>query len=234
MGTRLAPALATIYIGDLVEDYLHTSQKKTYIVGEIYRWCLYNLVPLFRGFRRIFRQIESNTPWNSFYSKISSQACDFLDFTIYKVPDFASTGKLSTKIYCKPSNTFSFPLGFSYMPRNIHKGIAIGELTSLIRNTTSLVLFEHYKKKLSNHFWHRKYAKGIIEILKKMNHTTRQSLLSTKKIRNIERPLPFITKFNIYRPSPQRILMERNIWRQTFIPPLSQKSIYSIRKSQST
>ena len=28
MGTRLAPALATIYIGDFEEDYLHTSQKK--------------------------------------------------------------------------------------------------------------------------------------------------------------------------------------------------------------
>ena len=35
MGRRLAPALATIYTGELEEDYLHTNQK-TSTVGEIY------------------------------------------------------------------------------------------------------------------------------------------------------------------------------------------------------
>ena len=121
------------------------------------------------------------------------ETAPFLDLTIYNSPGFASTGKLSTKIYYKPTSTFSFLLGSSYMSQNIHEGIAIGELTWLIHNTTFTVLFEHYKKKLISHFRRRKCAKSIIKILKKVNHTTRHSLLNTKKIRNIERPLPFIT-----------------------------------------
>ena len=145
-----------------------------------------------------------------FTAKISSLACDFLDLTIYKSPDFVNTGILSTKIYYKPTNTFSFPLGSSHMPSHIYKGIAIGKLTRLIRNTTSPVLFKHYRRKLINHFRHRKYAKNIIGMLKQMNHTTRLSLLKTKKSGNMERPLQFTTKFNRYKPSLQRIL--RNRW----------------------
>ena len=119
------------------------------------------------------------------------------------------------------------------MPHNIHKGIAIGELTRLIRNTTSPSLFQHYKKKLINHFRGRKYAKSITIILKKMNHTSRQLLLNTKKIRYIERPLPFVTKFNRYRPSPQRILKNRwnAIYDDKHLFPLFPNSPFTVYKN---
>ena len=38
MGTRLAPALATIYIGDLEEDYIE-SREKASNMAEIHRRC---------------------------------------------------------------------------------------------------------------------------------------------------------------------------------------------------
>ena len=210
MGTRLAPALATIYIGDLEEDYIQTRQKKPFLwvryIDDIFTIWTHSL----EDFEDFFENLNLVNPKIHFTAKTNSQACDFLDLTVYKGPEFASTGKLSTKIYYKPWNTFSFPLGSSYMPHSIHKGIAIGELTRLIRNTTSPVLFKYYKKKLINQFRHRKYAKNIIKILKKMNHTIRQSLLKTRKTRYMERPLPFTTKFNIYKPSLQKII--RNRW----------------------
>ena len=72
-----------------------------------------------------------------FTAEISTHLCNFLDLTIYKSPTFYATGILSTKIFYKPTNSFTYPLGYSYMPDSIHKAIAIGELTRLIRNTTS-------------------------------------------------------------------------------------------------
>ena len=168
-----------------------------------------------------------------FTAKISSQACDFLDLTIYKAPDFASTNKLSPTIYYKPSNTFSFPSGASYMSRNIHKGIAIGELTRLIRNTTSPVLFEYYKRKLINRFRHRKYGRYIIKRLKKMKHTSRHSLLYRKRSRNMDRPLPIITNFNRYKPSIQRIIRNRwsAIYDDKYLFPLFPNSPFTVYKN---
>ena len=70
-----------------------------------------------------------------FTSKVSFDSCNFLDLTIYKMQEFFSTGLLSIKIYNKPTNTFSFPLGDSYMPTQIHRSITIGEVTRMLRNT---------------------------------------------------------------------------------------------------
>ena len=198
MGTRLAPALATIYIGELEEDYIQSRLKKPLLwvryIDDIFTIWTYPLV----DFEQFLVNLNQIHPSINFTAQISSLACDFLDLTIYKAPDFTMTGKLSTTIYYKPSNTFSFPLGSSFMPRTIFKGIAIGELTRLIRNTTSPVLFRYYKRKLIHHFRCRKYSKNIIKILRKMNHTTRQLLLKTSKTRYRERPLPFSTRYNLY------------------------------------
>ena len=78
-----------------------------------------------------------------FTAEISTQSCNFLDLTIYKSPTFLSTNRLSTKIVYKHASAFSFPLGSSDMPYHIHKSIAIGELTRLLRNTENLSLFRY-------------------------------------------------------------------------------------------
>lgn len=53
------------------------------------------------------------------------------------------------------SPIFSFPLGTSYMPKAIHKSIAVGEMTRLLRNTSSPTIFTAYKKKLLKCFGRR-------------------------------------------------------------------------------
>ena len=93
----------------------------------------------------------------TFTAEIATQSCNFLDLTIYKSPSFLSTRKLSTKIYYKPTNSFAYTLGSSNTPRSILKGITVGKMTRLIRNTTSPAIRQQYSRKLMNHFKRRKY-----------------------------------------------------------------------------
>ena len=98
MGTRLTPALATIHIGNLEEDYIQTRQQKLllwvrYIVDFLIIW-----THSFVEFEEFLEGLNQVHPKIHFTAKISLQACDFLDLTIYKSPDFINTGILSTKI----------------------------------------------------------------------------------------------------------------------------------------
>ena len=154
-----------------------------------------------------------------FTAEISTQSCNFLDLTIYNSPRFLSTGILSTKIYYKPTNTFSFPLGTSCMPKNIHKSIAIGEMTRLLRNTESPTIFRHYKNKLIKKFARRKYPKSILRILKQMTHKSRMQILyGNKKRWGMERPLPFVTEYAKYSSHLNKIF--RNRWRNIYDVPM--------------
>ena len=163
MGTRLAPALATIHIVDLEEDYIQTRKQKPLLwvryIDDVYDLdsLICKISTILEGLNQIHRKIQ-------FRAKISLQARNFLDLTIYISPDFINTGILSTKIYFKLTNTLPFPLGSSYMPSHIRKGTDIGEFTRLICNTTSPVLFKYYQRKLINHFILTKYAKSIIRV----------------------------------------------------------------------
>ena len=147
MGTKLAPVLATIYIGDTEEAFIGERSKKPDLwvryIDDVFMIGSHSSDELDSfltdlNMRRV--QIKLTT-------EIETQACNFLDLTTYKSPTFLSTGLLSTKIYYKPINTFSFPLGSSYMPIQIHSSVAIGEMTRLLRNTESPALYKHYQQK---------------------------------------------------------------------------------------
>ena len=129
----------------------------------------------------------------NFTSEVSSESCNFLDLTIYKPPMFEYTNRLWTKIYYKPTNTFSFPLDTSYIPTHIQKGIAIGEMTRIICNTTSQTLCEKYKRDLVKHLKRRGYNKHILKRIWKMKHAQRTTMLTLRKCKpREERPTPFL------------------------------------------
>ena len=129
MGTKLAPALATIYIGQLEETFLLGRALKLQIwlryIDDVFMVWAYSLNDL----HTFLSEINGLQERIKFTAEISEQDSNFLDLTIYKLPSFEETGLLSTRIYYKPTNTFSFPLNTSYIPTHIHKGIAIGEMT---------------------------------------------------------------------------------------------------------
>ena len=210
MGTKLAPALATIYIGDLEELFIESRTLKPdlwvrYIDDVFMIWSH----PL-SEFEAFLEDLNKTRERIRFTAEVSSHSCNFLDLTIYKSPQFSSTGLLSTKIYYKTTNTFSFPLGNSYMPTHIHRSIAIGEMTRLLRNTEDPTLFRHYKNKLIKRFARRGYPERILCELRKFSHDKRLQILDkTKRSRRIERPLPFVTRYTKYTTPLNRILRKR-------------------------
>ena len=151
MGTKLAPALATIYIRHIEEPFLESRDIKPMLwvryIDDVFLIWTYTLAE----FETFLEELNGLRERINFTAEISMQAINLQDLTIYKPPSFHESGILSTKIYYKPTNMFAYPLSSSYMPGYIHKGIAIGEMTRLIRNTTSPVLCNIYKRKLIKH-----------------------------------------------------------------------------------
>ena len=147
MGTRLAPALATIYIGDLEEAFIGERD----ITPDLWVWYMY-IDDVFMVWSHsheelgtFLQELNKRQKKIKFTAEVETQYCNFLDLTIYKSPTFLSSGLLSPKIYYKLTNTFSFPLGTSQVPRHVHKSIAIWEVTRLLRNTESPTLYRHLR-----------------------------------------------------------------------------------------
>ena len=125
------------------------------------------------------------------------------------------SGILSTKIYYKPTNTFSFPLGSSYMSMHVHRSIAIGEMSRLLRNTVSPSLFRRYKNRLIRHFAKREYPKRILKELRDITHDERSLILYRRKDKvRMERALPFVTPYSRHKQVLNRIFRKR--WRSIY------------------
>ena len=131
------------------------------------------MVTFLRRTRQIPRRSQQETKRIKFTAEIDTQTCNFLDLTIYKSPSFLSKGLLSTEIY-KPTNTFSFHLGTSYTPKQIHRSIATGEATRLLRHTESPTLYKHYENRFIKKFEHTGYLE---KILKELSGITRNMRL---------------------------------------------------------
>ena len=110
-GTKLDPALATIYIGQREETFLEsrTSKPELWVryIDDIFLIWTHSLTE----FHTFLTDINSLHERIRFTAEISTESRNFLDLTIYKSPSFQDNGILATKIYYKPTNTFSFPLG---------------------------------------------------------------------------------------------------------------------------
>ena len=105
------------------------------------------------------------------------------------------------KIYLKPTNTFSFPLGNSYMPTQIHRSITIGEVTRLLRNTENPSIYKYYRNKLIKQFARRKYPKRVLMELRDFTHDNRLGVLyRIEKRETMERPRPFTTRHKVHHP----------------------------------
>ena len=84
----------------------------------------------------------------------------------------------------------------SYIPAHIHKRIAIGEMTRVIRNTTSTAVCEHYKRKLLKSFKRRGYNMYVLKQIWNIKHANRITMLLPKKCKPYnERQTPLCIPF---------------------------------------
>ena len=96
------------------------------------------------------------------------------------------------------------------MPTQIHRSIAIGEVTRLLRNTENPNIYRYYRNKLIKHFARRRYPKRILKELHNFPHDKRLEVLyRTKKRERMERPLPFTTRYTKYTTPLNRIFCRR-------------------------
>ena len=101
------------------------------------------------------------------------------------------------------------------MPSYILRGIAIGEMTRVIRNTTSPTICKKYSRKLPKHPMCRGCNKHILKTILKMKHASSGTMLrpNTKKLLN-RRPTPLYSQFLKCSPTMREILTNR--WKITY------------------
>jgi hypothetical protein len=136
-----------------------------------------------------------------FTAEISNSGINFLDIHIYKGKNFHETGKLDTKIFTKPCDTFQYIQPSSTHPPATFKGFIHGEFLRFARITSEEEEFHKqctlFKKKLLN----RGYAEDFIDnIAKSVSYNDRQTILQTtgnkKKSQQHKFPLVFTTTFS--------------------------------------
>ena len=219
MGTKLAPALASVVVAYYEEEYLDTLRQqplvwKRYIDDILVIW------PFSRDdFSWFFFGLNNCVhPKLKFTMDISFMTIQFLDITIYKGPKFYRTGQLSTSIFFKQTNTFSYLHGSSYISNHVLKGIAVGEIVRALRNTSSAGYFKVVKRALIKKFYQRGFPQAAIKAAKNIQFGMRESYLQDSEKRQILRPIPIRTKFHNYIPSVGLIF--RSAWARILDDPV--------------
>ena len=202
MGTTMAPALASIVVAHYEEKYLNNLHQqplawKRYIDDVLVVW------PYSKAdFENFFDGLNKIHPNLKFTMEISYISIQFLDLTISKSFSSLRTGLLSTSIYFKHTNTFSYLHGDSFIANHVLKGIAIGEIVRTLRNTSNLGFFRFIKRILIRNFYRRGFPKKAIQAAKRVGFGMRNSYLEPSHRKTLVRPIPVHTKyFNYYPPT---------------------------------
>lgn len=209
MGTKLAPALATIVVADFEEKFLRESPEKPLLLRRYIDDILLLWHHTKMQLNRFIGGLNKLAPRLHFTHDISVFSTIFLDLYIYKPADFSTRGKLSTTIYYKSTNTFSYALGTSYIHPNTLRGIAIGETIRMLRNTDKCSKFLFFKNKLIARFRARQYPARAIRAIKSIRFHDRTKYLKREDRRGPIRPLPLNTPYFDFKQSVGHILKER-------------------------
>ena len=116
MGTKLAPAYANIFMGELEQAILsHAPYKslfyKRYIDDILILWPHSEL-----ELNNFLTSMNSFHPSINFTSDFSHEKITFLDLKIYKGPNFLISNKLDVETYIKPTNRQAYIHANSYHP----------------------------------------------------------------------------------------------------------------------
>ena len=199
MGSPASCSIATIALHPLENLFLQTAQH----VICFFRF-LDDIIMLSSATREtIIKQIAHlNTlhPTLKFTADISDSSINFLDITIYKGPNFKNTGRLSTKIFTKPCDTFQYIMPTSIHPPSTFKAFIYGEFLRIIRNSSEKEEYEASSKLFKERLILRGYDEAfILNIQQSVSHENRQNILEetgNKPERNkLHIPLVFTTTY---------------------------------------
>lgn len=201
MGTTMAPALASVVVAYYEDMYLESRQLlplvwRRYIddILAVWPYSTGDFLDFFDGLNRVHPNLR-------FTMEISYLSIQFLDLTISKGFNVLRTGLLSTSIYFKSTNTFSYLHGDSFIARHVLKGIAVGEIVRTLRNTSCPGYFRLIKRILIRNFYRRGFPKKAIQAAKRIGFGKRRYYLEASKQKTLLRPIPVRTKFCNFIPS---------------------------------
>lgn len=109
-------------------------------------------------FEEFMKYLNSSHPTIKFTHEISSHSVDFLDLTLYKGQRYKTTHLLDIKPYFKPTNKFQYLEYTSAHPKGIFTSLVKGELTRLLRASSSK---ETYLNQICKAFRERGYPNQL-------------------------------------------------------------------------
>ncbi len=197
MGTKMAPSYANLFMSSLEEKFQHTLNKKPLL------WKRYidDIILIWPGPPQEVSTMMDNL--NKFHetikftSNISTESIDYLDITIFKGNRFEKEKKLDTKPHFKETNKFQYLHYDSSHPRSTFRGIVKGELTRVLRASSSLHLFKKNKQFLISMFKRRNYPDTILKAASNMlSYDDRTEKLKPSTPPTQKQPPPFIVRYS--------------------------------------
>ena len=140
MGTRMAPTFANLFMADVEEDLFHRASTR---FPRLLLWMRYidDIFLLWPGSPQQLCDfvdfLNTGHPTINLTLQYNMQSIDFLDINIYKGPRFQSSGILDLQPHYKLTNTFSYLHFSSSYPPHVQTGLIKGELTRLLRLSSS-------------------------------------------------------------------------------------------------
>ena len=204
MGTKTAPCLANIFMGDFEQQFMATQSKKPHLwkryIDDIFMVWTHTEEEL-TTFLLALNYFSSSI---KFTYEISHTESIFLDTTVYKGPRYEKFNILDIKTYFKPTNKFAYLNYHSCHPNHCKKAIIKKELNRFLRTTSNEEEYENLKQK-HRKTKNREYPERLLqteadqmpftkrqEILSKISNKTKNQTSSNKK----KIPFTFVTTFD--------------------------------------
>ena len=205
MGTKLAPALATIFMALLEERYLANTPLSPHFyvryIDDIFMIWNHGR-PALETFVRGFNDLK---PRIKFTVESSETEAIFLDVRVYKGQRFDACNKLDTEIHYKTTNNFTYIHGRSHHPPHVYKAVARGETLRILRNCSNIDTFLLHKNNLIKKLKDRCFPRSALRLARRISFSGRpQALKGEPDLSDTSKVKPnlfFVCKFLKTSPS---------------------------------
>ncbi|XP_063955552.1 uncharacterized protein LOC135154173 [Lytechinus pictus] len=192
MGTKMAPAYANLYMAVLEEDFLSKCSLKPslYIryIDDIFLIWPHTEDDL-ASFHNAF---NAHNPNIQFTIENSREKIHFLDVNVSKNGD-----SLSTSVYIKPTDSFSYLEYNSFHPSHTKKSIVYSQLLRYKRITSDPKVFEADAANLGELFIRRGYPPRLVHhALTQIRKKSREDLLSAEPKQGNNERIPLVTTYH--------------------------------------
>lgn len=204
MGTKMAPAFATLFMHKLEQAFLNTQthQPLTWIryIDDIF-------APWTHGedkLKSFLHDLNNFHPNIKFTYDINHERATYLDVNIHKGTRFRQHGILDITTHFKPTNTFQYVHGSSCHPMSTYKSVAKGECTRFLRSNSNPNTYKDTVELHKQHLQNRKFPQNLVQNTH-IPFTSRPSTLEDKPKNKLKTP-PFITTYTPWLPHLNRLI----------------------------